>query len=616
VLEFRVLGPLEVRREGQSIELPGSKRRAALALLVLHANEVVRTHRLIEDLWGDKLPANASAALHNHVSRLRKELGSEVIATKPWGYVLRTDPEAIDLEHFERLVAEAKPLAARERRAKLTEALALWRGPALADLGHEPALALEIERLEELRLSALEQRIDADLELGGHEGLVSELEALVAEHPLRERLRGQLILALYRAGRQAEALETYRETRRVLVEELGIEPSPELRELERAILRQDPALASASATPEPSDPQRPKSGWRWPRSPLVLAGLLLLAGGAAAATMFAFDDESPAPAAAWPPQQSTVDATPAHPVTKPVVAKTKKPAAHPSARAKPAPRVAHPRRSTPAVEQPARPHRRHSDRRQARSTATGLEQAKPVSRPRPTHAKKATKPIRVRPKSPPPLADPYWLADGFDDPAFDFGMWHLASHGSGVEVAEKNGQLEFSIAADVVTEGPYGVDQHYGTKCLLTGSFDAQVSFRLLSWPEASGVYLTLGVYHPPPHEAFWSISRQGRPARGGSEAYSSLVGRDSGLVQTADQAGALRVRRDKGVLTTYYRYRDRWVALATAFEPGRALLTLALSTNADEFGHQAASAAFDDFQATATAVDCPGVPIPPRKPR
>jgi DNA-binding winged helix-turn-helix (wHTH) protein len=164
VLEFRVLGPLEVWREGQSIELPGSKRRAALALLVLHANEVVRTHRLIEDLWGEKLPANASAALHNHVSRLRKELGSEVIATKPWGYVLRTDPDAIDLEHFERLVVEAKPLAARERKAKLTEALALWRGPALADLGHEPAWALEIERLEELRLSALEQRIDADLE--------------------------------------------------------------------------------------------------------------------------------------------------------------------------------------------------------------------------------------------------------------------------------------------------------------------------------------------------------------------------------------------------------------------------------------------------------------------
>ena len=223
-------------------------------------NEVVRTDRLIEDLWGDRRPVNAPAALHNHVSRLRKDLGEDVLVTKPWGYVLRADPEAIDLRRFENLVAEARPLPARERNEKLTEALALWRGAPLADLAHEPALVGELGRLEELRQSVVEQRLDAALELGEHAEIVPELERLIAENPLRERLRGQLILALYRSGRQAEALETYRETRRVLVEELGIEPSPELRELEQAILRQDPlarggahALGAASDRSSPSD---------------------------------------------------------------------------------------------------------------------------------------------------------------------------------------------------------------------------------------------------------------------------------------------------------------------------------------------------------------------------
>ena len=309
-----MLGPLEARRDGQSIELRGSKRRAVLAILVLHANEVVRTDRLIEELWAENPPANASAALHSHVSRLRKDLGGDVVVTKPWGYVLRTDPEAIDLRRFERLVAEARPLPAHERTEQLLTALALWQGPALADLANEPALQVEIARLEELRLSTIEQRIDADLELGGHAELVRELEVLVAEQPLRERLRGQLILALYRSGRQAEALETYRETRRVLVEELGIEPSPELRELERAILRQDPALASTPAPPEPVDPAPPQSRWRWPRSPLVAAALLLLAvaGGATAMVLTngdGADGRSAVPAAAAATNQSTSTAS-------------------------------------------------------------------------------------------------------------------------------------------------------------------------------------------------------------------------------------------------------------------------------------------------------------------
>jgi len=392
-MEFRVLGPLEVRRDDLSIELRGSKRRAVLALLVLHANEVVRADRLIEEVWGENPPANAAAALRNHVSRLRKDLGSEVLVTKPWGYVLRTDPEAIDLRRFERLVAEAKPLAARDRTDLLAEGLALWRGPALADLANEPALAAEIPRLEELRLAALEQRIDADLELGRHDELIRELEALVAEQPLRERFRGQLILALYRSGRQAEALETYRETRRVLVEELGIEPSSELRELERAILRQDPALASAPPPPEAVDAETESSRWRWPRSPLLLgAALLALAGMGAAAGIVAARQEgshgkpvAPARQAAAlapvtvAPRRSTIRTRPRHTTRKHAL--PTKPQAHATV---PAVQAAHPRASKQQT----------------------------TSRAKPAAAAK-TKPVKA------PSPKGYWLTDDFDDPAFD-----------------------------------------------------------------------------------------------------------------------------------------------------------------------------------------------------
>ena len=273
-VEFRILGPLEVLDGETPVEIAGSKRRAVLALLLLHANEVVRTERLIDDLWGEHAPRNASAALHSHVSRLRKALGPELLARREWGYVLRAEPDSIDLHRFERLVAAAEPLPARERSAKLAEALQLWRGPALSDLAAEPGLQTEIARLDELRLTTLERRIDADLEAGRNAELVGEIETLIAAHPLREHLRWQLILALYRAGRQAEALEVYRETRRVLTEELGLEPSPELRELEKAILRQDPAIAATAKVPPPPIEQPRRSKRRAVLLALLVLGLL------------------------------------------------------------------------------------------------------------------------------------------------------------------------------------------------------------------------------------------------------------------------------------------------------------------------------------------------------
>jgi predicted ATPase len=231
-VEFRILGPLEVMENGQALELGAQKQRALLAMLLLHANEVVSSDRLIEALWEDEPPETAQKALQVYVSQLRKLLGREKLETKAPGYRLRVQEGELDLERFRRLSSEGKP----------NEALVLWRGPPLGEFVYQSFAQAEIARLEELRLACLEERIERDLAQGRQAVLAGELEALVSEQPLRERLRGQLMLALYRSGRQADALESYQEGRRLLVEELGIEPSRELQELHRAILNQEAAL--------------------------------------------------------------------------------------------------------------------------------------------------------------------------------------------------------------------------------------------------------------------------------------------------------------------------------------------------------------------------------------
>jgi DNA-binding SARP family transcriptional activator len=251
-MEFRILGPLEVVERGRPLELGGPRQRALLAVLLTRANEIVSTDRLIDDLWGAQPPSTAANALQYHVSQLRKALSpTEAILTQGPGYLIRVGLDELDLFRFERLVEEARRAPSDVAASLLREALGLWRGPALADVAHEPFAQAEILRLEELRLAALERRVDADLALGRHGELVGELELLVREHPLHERLRGQLMLALYGSGRQADALDLYRQTRRLLVEELGVEPSPSLQELERAILRHDPALAAQGITMPP-----------------------------------------------------------------------------------------------------------------------------------------------------------------------------------------------------------------------------------------------------------------------------------------------------------------------------------------------------------------------------
>ena len=256
-MEFRILGPLEVWDERGEVSLGGPKPRALLAGLLLRPNEVVPADRLIDELWGEDSPEDAGAALRVNVSRLRKALPQDVLTTRAPGYVLQVEPDELDLHRFERLVDEGRSLLARGLAAdaseRLHEALALWRGPALADFTYESFAQAAIARLEEIRLGAVELRIAADLALWRHAELIGELEALAAAHPLREGLRMQLMTALYRSGRQAEALDVYQDARRALVDGLGIEPSPALYELERAILQQDPSLnlrAGASAQVE------------------------------------------------------------------------------------------------------------------------------------------------------------------------------------------------------------------------------------------------------------------------------------------------------------------------------------------------------------------------------
>ena len=251
-MQVRMLGPFQLEEGGRRIPIDGLRQRAVLAGLLLHANEVVPSERLLVDLWGEDSPPSAGNALQAAISRLRRALPPGRLITRAPGYALRIFPEELDVSQFEQMVSEGREVlaagAATQAARTLNQALSLWQGPALADFRYEPFAQAEISRLEELHLTCLEERVDADLALGSASVLIPELRRLVSEHPMRERLRGQLMLALYRDGRQTEALEVYREFRSVLREELGLDTTPHLRELEAAILRHDSLLSRASAT--------------------------------------------------------------------------------------------------------------------------------------------------------------------------------------------------------------------------------------------------------------------------------------------------------------------------------------------------------------------------------
>ena len=254
-MRFQMLGPLEALDGDRRLDLGAPRQRAMLAVLLLHANEIVPTDRLADELWPGELPRTAAKTIQVYVSNLRKALGAarDALETRGSGYLLRVRPGELDLHEFERLLERAPREEPADRATTLRSALSLWRGEPLADFAYEQFVQSEAARLEELRRLAVEERIEADLALGRGPELVPELESLVAQRPLEERPRAQLMLALYRAGRQADALAVFREGKRVLDEELGLELGEQLRELELAILRQDPALSvTAAARPSSS----------------------------------------------------------------------------------------------------------------------------------------------------------------------------------------------------------------------------------------------------------------------------------------------------------------------------------------------------------------------------
>jgi DNA-binding SARP family transcriptional activator len=248
MIEFRILGPLEVVQDARPLSLGGQKQRALLGLLVLHAGSVVSTDRLLDQLWGEHPPRTAATSLQNLISQLRKLLGADTVVTRAPGYALDVSSDQVDALRFEQMVGASRSLPPEGRADHLRAALALWRGSPLADLAFEAFAQNEIRRLEELRLEAVEARLDAELELGLGAELVPELESLVAAYPLRENLRRELMLALYRAGRQADALEVYHEARTKLADELGIDPSPTLQQLYGSILRQETTLHATRAS--------------------------------------------------------------------------------------------------------------------------------------------------------------------------------------------------------------------------------------------------------------------------------------------------------------------------------------------------------------------------------
>lgn len=276
MIEFRVLGSLQVVDGDRPLALGSPKQRALLAVLLIHRGEPVSSDRLINELWGEQPPATAAKIVQGYVSSLRKALGGGLLVTRGHAYLLQVEPEQLDVSRFDSLAAAGRRALrdgdARTAAERLREALGLWRGPPLADCAYESFAQAEIARLQESRLAALADRIDAELSLGEHAQLVGELEGLVREHPLRERFIAQLMLALYRSGRQVDALAGYRNARQALIDELGLEPSRDLQELERAILAQAPVLDPPAAG---AAPKRPVSAGGRGRG-----GFLVAAGGA------------------------------------------------------------------------------------------------------------------------------------------------------------------------------------------------------------------------------------------------------------------------------------------------------------------------------------------------
>jgi DNA-binding SARP family transcriptional activator len=573
--EFLILGPVEARADGDPLPLGGPRQRGLVAYLLVHANHVVPAATLIEELWSAP-PGDAAAALQNQISRLRKALGDRLVTKAP-GYLLRIEPGELDLDRFRAFVAEAGGATdAAERSRLLRAADSLFRGTPFAEVD-APFAAGEAAALEELRLAAVEARIDADLSRARHAELVPELSSLIAHHPLRERLRRQLILALYRCDRQADALEAYRETRRILDQELGLEPSEGLRELERAILRHDPELDLSARKPED---ERPTAAPRWRRTrALAVVGAVVAVGAAGAGAAVVFTRTSGEPSA---PQAAAAA-----------------PAAPRSHRATPAPtkKDAKPKRS--------RPH--------ATKIRTVTEAVAPAPAPTvvttapaaPTHAKPrpsvtTTSAVPTKTTGPPTA----WttLSDDFSGTTPNVKLWNTWSDGSGASSELVNGRLEFTIPANAQTGGTYNlVGPAWGMQCRFDGDFDARIDYQLLEWPAAVGAHVQLSSWIFPDVN-----SASGRQTNQYADQYSGNINQHFTLVTTTDTKGTLRLARTNGVQSSYYLSNGKWLRLESAKASGPAQIGIQLFGMANEWTHQEVRVAFDNFSISAPALVCP----------
>jgi len=587
-MDFRILGPVEVVSEGQQVRLSGQRQRALLAYLLVHANEAVPADRLLEELWPEP-PRGGLAALQTQVSRLRKLLADRIVSTGS-GYAIQVEPGELDLERFRSLLAQAGATAdPAARSSALRTAETLWRGAPLDGL-EAPFVAAETAALEELRLAALEDRIEADLELGRERELISQLSALVRRYPLRERLRAHLILALYRSGRQADALETYRQTRRILHEELGLEPSPALRELERAILRHDPAL-SPLAKPVAALGAAPRS---LRGAALVAAAVLVLAAAGAAIALLRGGGNTQHATSALVGKPSVGSR---HHASRPSHTRTQ-PRDATSTRVK--------RSATHRATYPAPTATRQAVPMTAVTTTLSTQTAQ--SRPTSTAAKTTTVVSSPTRKASKPAPKPLTISDSFDSDDLDGTIWYSIHEGAGWEMTQHDGHLEFSFSPSATPGGPYDTfGGHVGTQCKLPGDFDARVDYTLVTWPPGNGIQALLWAFFLPDNEG-WQVWRWSSAKWG--ELIGSYTGPGAaGSVVLDDQSGTLRLVRRSGLVTAYFLHKGAWQPLTSARNSSVATIAVGASLgNGDGigFGGQPVVVDFDNFNVTGVNPICP----------
>lgn len=567
-MEFRILGSVQAVDGGHELPIGGAKAKALLALLLLRPNRAVPEDVLIEALWGDAATRKAADNLHVLVSRLRKALDGGRVVRDGGGYLIRVADDELDLSRFEALRSEGRT----------RDALNLWRGPPLADFTYEPWASMEIQRLEELRLAALEERIDADLRAGRHAEVVGELRALVREHPLCEELRRQLILALYRCGRQAEALEAYRDARIMLVEELGLEPSPALRELEQAVLRQDPELDAPSRTAT----LIPVGTRRRGTLTVVAAAVLAFAGALGAIALVERGGDDGRAAAARPIGASTTRGDGPRPIRSRMLTT----------------RIVYVRQRS-----------QHERGSLTRSPASARVEQRPAPPPPPSVSRRRVA-VRTQPRSvspppsnpaPKPKAVPERFVENFNDGLRNGAFWHQVSTGTGVTLAETNGRLEVEFAADGVAGGEFNVlGAHYGTQCRFLGDFDARVDFELLDWPAQNGVVVQLNAWFA--RRGGISVGRQ---SQAWDEEYMTWADPTGNSRPSVDTRGSLRIRRVGDIISTHYRSGRQWLSLGAVQTDAAPMLAIQAMTTNEWFADKPVRLAFDNFVLVADQPVC-----------